>query len=304
MPSPKAAVERLLSVSPIRALARRAVRSSRLVLAYHNVVPDGEPVGADRSLHIPLSAFERHLDELAMTHRVVPLSDVLGAADGLPEGPCVAITFDDAYLGAVRFGVAALAQRGLPATIFVSPGLLGGRTFWWDAFSFADQAAASDFRDRALRDGAGMDEEVRALAAEAGLAPVNAPEFAVSAGEGDVDAALERHPGLSVGAHSWTHPNLACIGATRLEEELHRPLLWLASRTEGRTLRVMSYPYGSYDARVAKAASRTGYDAAFASTAGWIGATVANRYGVPRLNVPAGISRAGFRLRIDGVLVR
>jgi len=35
--------------------------------------------------------------------------------------------------------MAGLAARGLPATVFVAPGLLDGNSFWWDAFLQPDE---------------------------------------------------------------------------------------------------------------------------------------------------------------------
>src|SRR5579862_5104874 len=103
-----------------------------LVLAYHNVLPDtAEPTG-DRSLHLPRARFAEQLDVLADWCDVVPLATVLGRAPATGR-PRVAITFDDGYRGALTVGAAELRARSLPATMFISPGLVGGDGFWWDA---------------------------------------------------------------------------------------------------------------------------------------------------------------------------
>src|SRR5687767_5486168 len=93
-----------------------------LILAYHNVVPEpGGRVG-DRSLHLGFDLFRRHLDLLAKRLSIVSFDQVLlgKATDG-----SAVLTFDDAYASAVRLAVPELAQRGIPATVFITPGLLG-----------------------------------------------------------------------------------------------------------------------------------------------------------------------------------
>src|SRR2546422_8966546 len=68
---------------------------------------------------------------LLRTHAIVPLEEVLTPA---PSGrrPRVAITFDDAYQGAIAIGVEELARRGGPAALFVVPAFGGGGSFWWE----------------------------------------------------------------------------------------------------------------------------------------------------------------------------
>src|SRR2546423_5455975 len=110
----KAIAERVLLASGGRA-ARWRMRDRTLILAYHNVVPDEQPIFGDRSLHLRRSDFAAQLDALRETHDVVPLPAVLLPSHG--PRPRAAITFDDAYAGAVTLGVAEVVARGLPATV-------------------------------------------------------------------------------------------------------------------------------------------------------------------------------------------
>lgn len=74
--------------------------------------------------------FARQLDVLAASARVVPLADVVsGSASGRGA---VAITFDDGYRGVLEVAGPMLAERGMPATIFVPTGHLGERNRWDD----------------------------------------------------------------------------------------------------------------------------------------------------------------------------
>src|SRR5690349_11770100 len=146
----------------------RTLRSSPgVILAYHNIVPRGERADGDGSLHLSADVFGQHLDALLESHDVVSLTEVTVAREGGGR-PRAAITFDDAYAGAVKAGLAELRSRGLPATIFVAPGRLGRQTFWWDALA-DDGAVPPRVREYALEMLAGQQERVLAWAATAGI---------------------------------------------------------------------------------------------------------------------------------------
>jgi peptidoglycan/xylan/chitin deacetylase (PgdA/CDA1 family) len=108
-------------------------------------------------------------------------------------------------------------------------------------------------------------------------------------------------PGITLASHTWSHPNLAALAAAELEDELQRPLAWLRERFTG-VLPFISYPYGLSSPAVERAAADAGYEAALRIDGGWLRDGSVNRYAIPRLNVPSGISDAGFRLRCSGVL--
>lgn len=96
------------------------------ILAYHTVGRYDEllPSGIGTSPE----DFEQQLDWLlASGYRVVPLADVLSALarGAAPHARDVAITFDDGYADCLRYAMPELTERKLPATFFVSPGLLG-----------------------------------------------------------------------------------------------------------------------------------------------------------------------------------
>jgi peptidoglycan/xylan/chitin deacetylase (PgdA/CDA1 family) len=278
----KRTAERLL-VAFARNSRRMAGRS--LVLAYHNVVQDFEADRGDRSLHLPLSVFREQLDLLEEHCRVVPLEQIVaGVSDA--QRPTVAITFDDAYRGAVELGLPELLHRGLPATVFVAPGLLGVPVTWWDALGETGEGAGNE-RDRIL-----SEEKGRHLAP----ARVTLPSHYACATEGQVlDLA---RAGIDLGAHTWSHPNLARLAPEDLEGELKRPLEWLRHRNVRSA--ILAYPYGITSPPVEAAAKAVGYVAAFRVQGGWISRTSDSRWSLPRFNVPAGLSRAGFRLRLGG----
>lgn len=295
--------ERGLIATGVPSVSRASMRDDALVLAYHNIVPDGAQPCGDRSLHLPQRSFAEQLDWLLDGYDVVPLDRVLPSDAPRARRPRVAITFDDAYRGAVTVGVRELVRRGLPATIFVTPAFVGGKTFWWDALTPRDaDGLDATFRARALDEFQGDDARVRAWSRANGSAEQPAPDHAVCASEDELCAAA-RQPGITLGSHTWSHRNLVRLDDAELGDELGRPLAWLEERF-GTVSHWISYPYGSYDARVAQGARRAGYSAGLRIDGGWVRGAARDPFAVPRLNVPAGLSIDGFILRTSGLLCR
>jgi peptidoglycan/xylan/chitin deacetylase (PgdA/CDA1 family) len=293
----KACFEAGLVRSGVPALHRVARAGQALVLAYHNVVPDSCPAFGDRSLHLPRRLFVRQLERLLATHAIVPLEDLLGPPRP-GQRPRAAITFDDGYRGAVLIGIAELAKRGLPATLFVVPAFVGRGPFWWDALA-AENGVDAVLRGHALNDLHGKDAEIRGWAAGQGIPTGAVPEWALVASEDELRGAT-RHSGITLGSHTWTHPNLARLTGAELLDELRRPLVWLRERF-GSVVPWLSYPYGLATPAVEAAAREAGYTAALALGGGQFPPARVNRWAVPRENIPAGLSENGFVIRSSGL---
>ena len=296
-PSLKHFAERALIGSGVERFASRRVRGRTLVLAYHNVVPDGDQASGDSSLHLTQREFARQLDTLALSHDVIPIQD-LGSDTPESRRPRAVITFDDAYAGAVTAGIAELKRRAMPATIFVAPGLLESVP-WWDILARADGTVPDALRQQALDDLRGEGEailrSVPATTPASGVAPA-LPRIAT---ESQL-AAIASSPGITLGSHTWSHPNLCAQTDTVLDAELLRPLAWLRSRFAS-VVPWVSYPYGRFNESVQAAAAKAGYRGAFRIDGGWLPEQSGRPYAIPRLNIPSGLSINGFRLRLAGL---
>jgi len=154
----------------------------------------------------------------------------------------------------------------------------------------------------ALSDLGGWDDEIEAWAGDRGWKGRELPAALRTADEYEV-AQSARLPGISLASHSWTHPNLTRLDDESLRDELARPLEWMTSRFE-HSPRWIAYPYGLADDRVAAAAKAVGYEAGFRVDGGWLPRREdeIDRFMLPRLNVPAGLSDPGFRCRLAGLL--
>jgi peptidoglycan/xylan/chitin deacetylase (PgdA/CDA1 family) len=277
----------------------RSRRGHSLVLAYHNIVPDDMSPAGDRSLHLPRAAFARQLDVLRSWCDVIPLADLLSETPR-DSRPRVAITFDDAYRGALTLGAVELRARRLPATMFVAPGLLGSDGFWWDAVS-APEGLSDAVRSHALGELRGDGEAIRRWV---GASSGRVQAVAVWQRPGD-ESEVEtwaREEIFTVGAHSWRHANLARLEPRDVEQELTRPLEWLRRRFSNKVVPWLTYPYGLTSLGVIAGAQVAGYEAALLVSGGWGGRRPVDRYRLPRLNIPAGLTTHGFRLRLAGIV--
>lgn len=279
-------------------MTRYRVRGKRLILGYHGIIPTGEAPAGERTLFISQRDFAVQLDMLAGEADVVPLDRIDEDGDGRPR---IAITFDDAYAGAVVQGVEELARRGMPATFFVVPGRLDGHVFWWDALAHAEECLNPNVREYALRELEGSDEKVRTWAAAAALSVHSAiPAYARTATLSELRAAL-RYPGITVGSHTWSHPNLASLGERELVAEITQSRDWLRAEFGHKALNWLAYPYGIDSSRVRQAVADASYAGALRIDGGWHRPAEVSRYARPRLSIGSGFRLRGLRSRINGV---
>lgn len=309
----KSFLELIAVASGIAFLVRSARRKDILILAYHNVVPDDQPSFGEESLHLKQSAFGKQLDLLTETHDVLPLEELYapirismntgGFKNRLRRRPRAVITFDDAYRGALTVGLQELSERQLPATMFVAPGCLGDKTFWWDVLTRSDEHSISrSLRELALTKYAGKNDIiVKELVGPTVSVNGECPDHTRSVAIEELHTVLE-YEQLTLGSHSWSHPNLQQLDGDELTTELQKPKTWLREQFGDRVLPVVSYPYGRADRKVWKKTKEIGYKMGLMIDGGWAKDPIPNRHSVPRINIPSGLSDRGFLLRTSGVL--
>ena len=130
------------------------------------------------------------------------------------DGPAVALTFDDAFRNFADVAWPLLRDRRLPVTLFVVTGRAGSTNAW-------NGKDAPGIPTLPLMDW----DALGRVAAE----------------------------GVTLGAHSRTHPDLRGADDARMRDELAGSADDIAART-GRRPEAVAYPYGGVDDRVAAAA--------------------------------------------------
>lgn len=103
-------------------------KRSLLVLIYHRVVPEADPLLPDEP---DAAGFAAQMDTVARSFNVLPLVDgVRRLYSGRLPRRAVCVTFDDGYANNFDVALPILKMHGIPATVFVAPAFLsGGRMF-------------------------------------------------------------------------------------------------------------------------------------------------------------------------------
>lgn len=283
----RGAVERVMC-----ALPRRTQPGDRLILAYHNVVPTGWEPRGDRSLHLPVDKFEAQLRMIRNEAEIVPLMELLTTE--APNDRRVAITFDDAYASALALGVPACAAAEAPCTIFVAPALLGTVPHWdWAADTGAWSGAD---RERFLWQQSGIPAHGQGDLVPSSCAELRIAEYAQL-------RAVACSALVTLGNHTMRHPNLGALPADAASDDIEEADRWLRQRFPSQYVPVLAYPFGLAGSPGDAARWTTTIQDALRVTGGWLPtATPSERLQIPRWNVPAGISRHGFQLRLRGRL--
>jgi len=285
---------------PLGWVTQRRLQGKRLILAYHGIIPDGESPAGEPALFVTQRDFAIQLDALAADADVVALERIDEPDGGRPR---VAITIDDAYRGAVTVGVRELAARSLPATIFVAPARLNNHVFWWDALLYGSGKLDEKLRNHALHKLGGQDERVRAWAAKAGIpARDQVPAYAQTATSLELAEALTFR-GITLGSHTWSHPNLASLGIVELATEVRRSREWLRAEFGDRVIDWLAYPYGLDSVQARAADADAAYTGALCIGGGWHSASDVSPFARPRFSIGAGLTVAGLRLRLQGALL-
>jgi peptidoglycan/xylan/chitin deacetylase (PgdA/CDA1 family) len=201
----------LVNITRARAPKGRRV----VVLAYHSVHPTRGFASVT-----PVD-FVRHLEwlkehcELVEFHSIPQLAQENGG-----EKPIVAVTFDDGYDDNYTYALPALASIGVPATVFVTTGLVEG-----------DPAVVRRLRD--LWNASG--EDVKGL----------------SWGQMEEMQAAR----VTFGAHTVSHPNLAALDPLSVTQEMRTSRNILEEHLQV-SVETFAYPFGNPRYHVSRQTTR------------------------------------------------
>lgn len=236
-----------------------AAGSQRIsILCYHRVddrLKDNVTLG--------LEQFDRQMTLIKRHYQVVRADQIVrGEVDRSGNRPIVAVTFDDGYLDNYANARPILNKHGVPATFFVSTGIVDtDREFQHD-----------------------IDKNVRGL-----------PNMSW-------DQIRELHAdGHEIGAHTVNHVNIARVDATTAEQEL-REALDRVRREIGVQDVAYAYCFGKradITPERRDLARRLGYSACYAAYGG-TNAGAIDPFDIKRFGVNYGFSETAFRAKIEG----
>lgn len=310
----------------VNALAPRLLPGAgAAILAYHRIFDMGseDDFPYDPELvSATVGDFEWQMKTLK--ERFAPLAlteilDLLEKGRPLPRR-AVAVTFDDGHADNFTHAFPVLAATGVPATIFLSTGYIGGRaTFWFDDVAFRLRTTP---RGRIRIDALGLDLALtdvrsrRAAAARTLRAMKEVPdarrlealdELTRESGVGNVqdprsrpltweEVGKMREGGIEFGSHTVSHPILSRIGDEALRRELSDSRSELERRL-GIEVRTLAYPVGGeaeYDDRTVRVARECGYRMALSYVSGVDAWPPRDPYRLRRLHVERYTTRPRF----------
>jgi peptidoglycan/xylan/chitin deacetylase (PgdA/CDA1 family) len=308
------------------AALRRMLPSRQVaILRYHAICgPEGYAY-ADPGICITPEAFAQHVRYLAANYTVLPLPavvDRLRTERPLPPNT-VAITFDDGYadnLAAARM----LKAHGLTATFFLTAGCLAEGAPFWPA---EIRARVSGTRDPLLRlDVSGRWREIavgeewerrraiRELTRWIKSHPIAVRESLLdqlrrAAPLAEVprcmlgwnDVAEMQRMGMTIGAHTLTHPNLPSAGPVDAWQEIEGSKARV-ERELGVPVTMFAYPNGGAERymtpKIASMVERAGFAAASTSRNGFAGLR-SDRFGLERIQVQERLEDLVFALEVE-----
>jgi len=239
-------------------------RDRTIFLCYHSVTKWPQLIPHEFKLHTSASLFTKHLDYLQRHYRVIPLGEYLEArrdARRLPNYTAV-LTFDDGTRNFLTVVAPILRERRLPATAFVITKSTSER----EDSLFADEWSPIDDHLHLSW------SEIRSLAST---------------------------PGIEVGSHSHTHPDLTVVTRDEALAELRDSLAAIVEHI-GNARPALAYPHGRASADVREMAASLGYSCAFT---GELGANDAasDLYDLRRVVIAGDDDPDTFAARVSGL---
>lgn len=295
----KQSARRALQGSPLFAPLRSFYRGIGTVLLYHRVVSDETSSNALHpysGLTVQERVFSEHMAYVKERYECLSLSEFVDRLkNGTLHRDCIAVTFDDGYRDNYTRALPILEKHQVPATVFVTTGLVDRvcRAWWYEQeaiisnlrslnVSWGDVRIARILERVEERYGAMRDMDI--LLKRLPPAGQQAVLQMLSGGEDssysydqevlswDEVIALDRHPLMTVGAHTVNHYVLSTLTSELLRSELTQAKALLEDRL-GHAVEHSAYPYGgAFEAgeREFQAAEDAGYTSAWTTRFGHI----------------------------------
>jgi peptidoglycan/xylan/chitin deacetylase (PgdA/CDA1 family) len=196
-----------------RAMKRAAIAAGRLISGHdpstRRVVLCYHSVHPNRPFHSTVpELFDRHVQWLQERCHLVSLLDLMRDAPRRRDKPLVAITFDDGYEDNHSQVLPILARHGATATFFITAGLVERNPAVLARFQRLLQCQPDDLVPLEWA-------QVREL----------------------------RASGMAIGAHTYTHRNLARLNAAETDEELLASKDLISDRLSC-AIDLLAYPFG------------------------------------------------------------
>lgn len=305
------ALERISRAS--RTFLASSLSDSLVVLNYHRVE---SPTSAANNLIVSRENFKSHMATLSEDYRPTAIKNWSFEKRG-PSVPLsarkVAVTFDDGYLDTFEKALPILEEYQVPATVFVTTGMIGKNAeFWWDELEelvlrkltrrklgpleslegcawpmdFAEQSRDEIFLFLAgelkKRSQTQIRAAIRELRKRAGLRPLRrAQNRAMTLSE---LKEMAKHPLIDIGAHTVSHASLGYLDADTQFEEISSSKKFL-ERELGKKIETIAYPFGGtfdFNEETKIISQKLGFKMGFSTLSGIVD-PYCDRFALPRM---------------------
>jgi len=263
--------------------------------------------------------FERMLIAIERCATFVSLAEVLQSIHSgrkLPKQATL-VTFDDAYQSFDDFAWPLMKARGIPATLFVATSFPDQpeNRFWWDrlyhaimhtnikaiqieneSWSISTIAERSSAAQRLMKKIKRMSHADAMMLVDSVLAEleIESPQNCVISWKRLNQLAQE---GVTLAAHSHTHPLLNRQGIDEVREEIRRSRTEIIERTNT-TPAAFAYPAGGVTQDVAKVVAEEGFELAFTTERGCNLLESSDFFQLKRFNVSPNTTANVLRLQM------
>jgi peptidoglycan/xylan/chitin deacetylase (PgdA/CDA1 family) len=240
-------MKRVLFHSGLLAFARLARQRVRGVVLRYHALTEGrdEVLYAAPDICLPVDVFRLQMAFVRRAYRVVSLDELIDALEQGAQLPprALVITFDDGYADNYRLGLPVLRALGLPATVYVATGAVGGGApFWVAAARALALRAPGDLLEvpgqPAIPLGTRERREVAAKTLTRALVPLRSDARATLLAEAAAAVGLDLNrmlagtmltwneirelhaAGWTIGAHTVTHANVALAAPEDAEADI------------------------------------------------------------------------------------
>lgn len=307
----------------------RPWRGRACVLCYHRVLPDDEFESGNKpnsNLIMPTSRFAEQMEFLSENFKVISMDDLTGhhGSSSFSDSNefVVVVTFDDGYKDNLTYALPVLEQYNIPAVIYITTRFLEGDAWmwWYELWDYIEEtdllevnffeiskkwntefqnqkiSCFNELKDLFLK----YEYEKQKEVMQKITSFEDRKQYLQLCLNWEEVKILDRHPLITIGSHSHSHPNLKILTEEKAFSEMYMSKSLLEERLE-HSVHHFAYPYGTVNEaniREFELASCCGYRSAVTTQTETIWSPTL--LAIPRLGVPSYLTVQGLKGKLSG----